>query len=100
MRLLPMWKVMRGVAHTLPYDARAVNGFEVPAGRLAKAKAPTVVAAGAKTTPSLKLAARAAAKAVPGARYEEVPKSTHAIKPAAIRPVLCKAFGVPPQAEA
>jgi pimeloyl-ACP methyl ester carboxylesterase len=100
MRLLPMWKVMRGVAHTLPYDAQAINGFEVPADRLAKSKVPTIVAAGAKTTPSLKLAAKAAAEAVPGARYEEVPKSTHAIKPAAIRPVLVRAFGQAPQAEA
>lgn len=88
MRLFPMWKVMRGVAHTLPYDARVMGGFGVPADRFARIKVPTLVAAGAKTTPTLKLAAQAVAKAVPGARYQEVAKSNHAIKAQAIAPVL------------
>jgi pimeloyl-ACP methyl ester carboxylesterase len=95
MKLLPMWKVMRGVAHTLPYDAAVMAGFAVPTARLAKVQVPTWLVAGAKTTPSLKLAAAAAAKAVPGAQHRVLPKSNHGVKPAAIAPLLAEAFGAP-----
>ena len=91
MRLMPMWKVMRTVAHTLPYDAEAMAGFRPPA-RLGAIKVPTTVGAGERTTPSLKAAARAAADAVPKARHELVPRSGHAVKPAVMRPVLERAF--------
>jgi pimeloyl-ACP methyl ester carboxylesterase len=92
MRLMPMWKVMRGVAHTLPYDARVLGDFHVPKARLARVKAPTVVAHGDKTAPSLKAAAKAAADAVPRSRFEVVAKSNHGIKPKAMRPRLEAAF--------
>ncbi|MFO1536009.1 MAG: alpha/beta fold hydrolase [Thermoplasmatota archaeon] len=97
MRLLPMWKVMRGAAHTLPYDAAIMGSFEVPTQRLAKVKAPTWLVAGEKTTPALKLAAAAAAKAVPGAQHRLLPKSNHGVKPAAIAPLLRECFGAAPR---
>ena len=91
MKLFPMWKTMRGVAHTLPYDAAVMDGFRVPA-RYAKVKVPTVVAFGSKTAPPLKAGARAVAAKVPKARLEEVPKANHGIKPQAMRPALERAF--------
>jgi pimeloyl-ACP methyl ester carboxylesterase len=97
MKLLPMWKVMRGVAHTLPYDAAVMDGFKVPTARLAKVKVPTWLVAGEKTTPSLKMAAAAAAKAVPGAQHRLLPKSNHGVKPAAIAPLLREYFGAAPR---
>lgn len=100
MRLLPMWKVMRGAAHTLPYDAAILGSFEVPSARLEKIKVPTWVVAGAKTTPSLKLATEAAAKAVPGAQHRILPKSSHGVKPAAIAPLLRECFGLSRPVEA
>lgn len=84
MKMLPMWKTMRGVAHTLPYDAAVLDGFRVPAQRLAKVKVPTIVANGSKTAPALKLAAKAAADAVPGSQHRVVPKANHGIRPKAI----------------
>jgi pimeloyl-ACP methyl ester carboxylesterase len=92
MKLLPMWKVMLGVAHTLPYDARIMDGFDVPVRRLAKITTPTVVGAGEKTTPALKAGVRAAADAVPRARHDVVPKSNHGIKPKAMAVVLVREF--------
>jgi pimeloyl-ACP methyl ester carboxylesterase len=92
MKLLPMWKVMRSVANTLPYDARVMDGFAVPTQRLAKIKVPTLVASGAKTAPSLKIGAKAAADAVPNARHVVVPKANHGVKPALMAPVLVAAF--------
>ncbi|HUR62470.1 MAG TPA: alpha/beta hydrolase [Candidatus Thermoplasmatota archaeon] len=100
MRLLPMWKVMRGVAHTLPYDAAVMAGFKVPGQRLARVRVPTVLAAGEKTTPSLKAAALAASRAVPGAQHRLVPRSNHGIKAAAIAPVLVEAFRAAPPMQA
>ena len=95
MRLLPMWKVMREAAPSLPYDAAVMDRFRVPTDRLARIKAPTVVANGAKTTRTLKLAAEAAAKAIPGGRHVVVPKANHGVKGQAILPVLAEAFGLP-----
>lgn len=88
MRLLPFWKQMRAVAHTLPYDAAVMNGFDVPMKRLASIRAPVVVMAGSKTTPTLLAAAEAAAKAIPGAGHRVIPKQNHGVKPAALHPVL------------
>lgn len=92
MKRMPMWKVMRGVAHTLPYDGAVMGDFHVPKARLGKVKAPTTVAHGDKTAPSLKAGAKAAADAVPRSRFVVVPKSNHGIKPKPLRPQLEAAF--------
>jgi pimeloyl-ACP methyl ester carboxylesterase len=92
MRLMPFWKDMRAVAHTLPYDAAVMNGFGLPAKRLAEVRVPVVVMAGGKTTPTLLQAAQSAAKAVPGAEHRIIPKQNHGVKPAALRPVLVETF--------
>jgi pimeloyl-ACP methyl ester carboxylesterase len=88
MRLFPFWKDMRAVAHTLPYDAAVMNGFDFPAASLASIEIPVVAAAGEKTTATLKRAAQAVAETVPGARQRVAPKMSHAIKPAAMAPLL------------
>ncbi len=92
MKMLPMWKVMRSVAHTLPYDAAVMDGFKVPTKRLAAIKVPTTVANGAKTSPALKIGAKAAADAVPKSQYRVVPKANHGVKPKAIAPELAAVF--------
>ena len=92
MRLLPFWKDMRAVAHTLPYDAAVMNGFGLPEKRLREIRAPTIVMAGSKTTPTLLKAAEAAAAVIPGAKHRILPKQNHGVKPAALRPALIEAF--------
>lgn len=88
MRLFPFWKGLRKAAHTLPYDAAVMGGFELPAARLAQIRVPTLVAGGSKSPESLKAAVRAVATAVPGARQVEIPKQSHAIKAAALLPFV------------
>lgn len=88
MKLLPMWKVMLGAAHTLPYDARMMNHFDVPVKRFAAIKAPTIVANGSKTTPALKAGAKAAAQAIPKARHVVLPKQNHGVRPKAMAAFL------------
>ena len=88
MRLLPFWKDFRRVAHTLPYDAAIMSGFELPASRLARIRVPTVVVGGGKSPASLKAAVRAVTAAVPDAELVEIPKQSHAIQPSALAPVI------------
>ena len=95
MKLLPMWKTMKATAHTLPYDARIMAGFEVPAARLAKVKVPTVLSYGTKTAPRLRMAAEAAHKAVPESRLVPVPKANHAGAPKLLVPVVVAVFRAP-----
>ena len=88
MRLLPMWKELRKVAHTLPYDAAIMRKFELPASRFAGITTPTLLIGGGSSPASLKDAARAAAQAIPNSRFVEIPKQSHNIKPSALAPVV------------
>lgn len=88
MRLMPIWKKLLPVAHTLPYDASIMNDFELPASRLRAIRVPTLVVGGGKSPASLKAAVRAVGETIPGARVAEVPKQTHAIKAAALAPFV------------
>jgi pimeloyl-ACP methyl ester carboxylesterase len=88
MRILPFWKDLRRVAHTLPYDAAVMRRFELPAVRLSGIRVPTLVVGGGKSPTSLKAAVRAVAQAVPGAQFSEIPGQSHAIKASALAPVV------------
>lgn len=93
MRFMPFWKEAVAAAHTLPYDAAVMNGFAFPERRLREIRVPTVVLVGGSTTPTLRMAADATARTIPGATERVLPKQNHAVKPTAIRPVLVDAFG-------
>lgn len=95
--LLPVWKDMVALAHTLPYDAAITGRFEVPETRLRQIRVPTVLLAGARSPARLQAAADAVARVVPGATLRTVPKQDHAIKPAALRQVLVEEFGRQPK---
>jgi len=75
MRLMPKaWKALTAVAHTLPYDAAIVWGYQqgrpLPAGQWESVTMPTLVMCGAsKESPAFfEHAARAVAAALPDAR--------------------------------
>jgi len=88
MRLLPIWKKLLPAANTLGYDASIMNGFELPEARLRAIRLPTLVVGGGKSPASLKAAVRAVGECIPGARVVEIPKQNHAIKGAALSPVI------------
>ena len=89
MRVLPFWKSLRQVAHTLPYDAAAMNKFELPS-RLNGITVPTLVVGGGKSPAALKAAVRAVGEAVPRAQVVEIPGQSHAIQAAALSPVVLR----------
>jgi pimeloyl-ACP methyl ester carboxylesterase len=89
MQLMPwVWPRMKAVAHTLPYDAAVMRGFQVPAARLASIRVPVLAAHGSKTDPRLIQATRAVAEAVPGARLHALEGQTHNVRPDVLAPVV------------
>jgi pimeloyl-ACP methyl ester carboxylesterase len=76
-----VWPKLKAVAHTLPYDAAVMNGFQVPAGRLRSIRVPTVAMHGSKTDPRLKTATLNVAEAIPGARHRVLEGQTHNVDP-------------------
>lgn len=82
MRLLPwVWRKLKAVAHTLPYDAAVMTDFRVPQATFATIQRPVLVLNGSKTDPRLKAAARAVREAIPGARHAELAGQTHNVNP-------------------
>jgi pimeloyl-ACP methyl ester carboxylesterase len=91
MRATPMWPGMEAVAHTLPYDARIVDSFRLPADALSPG-APTLVMAGGQT-PWMTAGAQALAKTLPHATFRLLDGQGHAVAADAVGPVLVEFFG-------
>ena len=96
MRVLPAWKKMTGIAHTLPYDLSIVNahqqGEPLPEGRYADVDQETLVIAGGKSPKHMRNAQAGIAAAVPNARLETLAGQTHMIKPKATCPVITRFY--------
>jgi pimeloyl-ACP methyl ester carboxylesterase len=92
MKLLPVWKKLKGVAHTLPYDLALVEGLRqgrpLPTDRWTSATLPTLVADGGKSPEYMRNSAAAIAEVLPNATYRTVPGMTHIIKAKVLAPVL------------
>ena len=96
MRLMPVWKKLTAVAHTLPYDISIVepnqHGRPLSAARWARATMPTLAIDGGKSPASMRNGMRALASALPGATYRTLPGQTHMINAKALVPVLTEFF--------
>lgn len=93
MQLMPwVWRKMKAVAHTLPYDAAVMNEFKVPTSRLASIRIPTLAMYGSKTDVRLQKATRAVADAVPGAQLRTLAGQTHNVAPAVLTPTIVEFF--------
>ena len=92
MKLMPAWKVMKAIAHTLPYDAQVLGrncfGDPMDTEQWAPIEQPVLVVNGGKSPGWMKSSTRALAAAVPGAGHTEVPGQNHMIKASAIAPVI------------
>ncbi len=85
MRLMPwIWRKLKTVAHTLPYDAVVMTGFRIPRERFIAIDRPVLVLSGTKTDQRLKTAARALGATVPGALHAELAGQTHNVNPAVL----------------
>ena len=87
-RFTPMWRKLRAVAPSLPYDSAIMGTFELPAARAAAIRVPTLVLNGEKTWPVLRDAAAAIGAAIPGARRHTLAGHSHNVAASAVAPVL------------
>jgi pimeloyl-ACP methyl ester carboxylesterase len=87
-RFTPMWRKLRAVAPSLPYDSAIMGTFELPAARAAAIRVPTLVLNGEKTWPVLRDAAAAIGAAIPGARRHTLAGQSHNVAASAVAPVL------------
>lgn len=95
MRLMPAWKKIKSVAHTLPYDMTVVGttqeGKPLPASRWTNISMPTLIADGGKSPAWMRNGVRNLTELLPQAEYQNLAGQTHMIKPKVHAPVL-KAF--------
>jgi pimeloyl-ACP methyl ester carboxylesterase len=94
MKLMPAWKQMRAIAHTLPYDAQVLGtncfGDPMDTDQWTPIEAPVLMVSGGKSPAWMKTSTRALAAAVPDAGHTEVRGQNHMIKASAIAPVIAE----------
>src|SRR3954451_7501918 len=92
MRLMPAWKQMTAVAHTLPYDLALVvpfgQGQPLPPGHYDTVPQHTLVLAGGRSPASMRNAQAEVAAAVPQGGFEVLPGQTHMVKAKVVAPVV------------
>jgi pimeloyl-ACP methyl ester carboxylesterase len=92
MRLFPVWKKLKAVAHTLPNDLDLTAGLRqgrpLPNDRWTTATMPALVSAGGKSPAYMRNSAAALAEVLPNATHREIPGQTHIVKAKALAPVL------------
>lgn len=96
-----IWRQLRGVAHTLPYDFAQLGDTQRGAAMpdelvqaCAKVRVPTLVASGGKSPPYMAHAAKRLAECIgASAKTHVVPKQDHNVSEKAIAPVLLEHFG-------
>ena len=95
MKLTPVWKKLKLVAHTLPWDLRILGddgrGEPLPANRW-NVKVPTLVMSGGKSPEYLRNTMKNVAEVLGDVEYQELPGQTHMLKSSAAAPVLAEFF--------
>ena len=96
MKLTPIWRKLKAVAHTLPYDGAIVAGDQrgkpLDPARWTTLGVPTLVTDGGKSPSWMRHGNKALAQALPNARYQTLAGQNHMLKPAAHTPVLTAFF--------
>lgn len=88
MRLMPIWKNLKAVAHTLPYDMAIMDDFSLPEKLMRTVKIPCAVLGGEKSPESLRLAVQATADALPQGKAVFLRKQSHNVSMKVLAPVL------------
>lgn len=101
MSLLPMWKKLTRIAHTLPNDLEIIaphhQSQPLPAGKWAAVTIPTLVMDGGKSPAWMRNAMRAWAEALPNSVHQTLAGQTHMVKQDVLAPALVNFFALAPQ---
>jgi pimeloyl-ACP methyl ester carboxylesterase len=96
MKLTPIWRKLKAVARTLPYDGAIVAGDQrgkrLDPTRWASVKVPTLVTDGGKSSLWMQHGNKALAEAVPNASYRTLAGQNHMLKAAVHAPMLTVFF--------
>ncbi|KOV84047.1 alpha/beta fold hydrolase [Nocardia sp. NRRL S-836] len=95
MKLTPVWKKLKAVAHTLPWDLALLGddgrGEKLPTGRW-QVEVPTLVMDGGKSPVYLRNAMKNVAEVVEGAEHRTLPGQTHMYRSSVVAPELVEFF--------
>ena len=98
MPLFPVWKQLKGVAHTLPYDLAICSPFQqgtpLPEGYYAEVKPETLVMVGDKSPTYMKNSQAAVVAQLPHGRLRSIAGQTHMVRAKPLTPVLLDHFGL------
>jgi pimeloyl-ACP methyl ester carboxylesterase len=96
MRLMPVWKTLTAVAHTLPYDITIVEpnqqGRPLTSARWSGATMPALAIDGGKSPAYMRHGMKALAAVLPQATYRTLPGQTHMVNAKVVVPVLEEFF--------
>jgi pimeloyl-ACP methyl ester carboxylesterase len=96
MRLMPPWRKLKAVAHTLRYDATVMGatqaGRPLPAHRWRDATVPTLVVTGGKSEPWMHRGGEQLADLLPAAEHRVLDGQNHMVKAKALAPLLAEYF--------
>lgn len=87
-RTQPFWAAQEALAHTLPYDARIMGDYRIPAQLAASIEVPTLVVAGGADMPWMRETAEALARALPRGEVRFLEGQGHDVDPEVLAPVL------------
>lgn len=97
MKLMPTWKSIRKVAHTLVYDFEMATPYQagkpLPQNHWSRVSVPVWVGVGSKSHLWMINAQKALAEILPNADLHVLPGQTHIVQAAAIAPELERFFG-------
>jgi pimeloyl-ACP methyl ester carboxylesterase len=100
MSLMPFWKKLKAIAHTLVYDLTIIEpyhrGQPLPRDRWSTVTMPSLVMAGGKSPAYMQNGMRELAKALPNAEHLTLPGQTHMVKAPALVPELLDFFILAP----
>jgi pimeloyl-ACP methyl ester carboxylesterase len=98
MQIMPVWKKLKSLAHTLPYDIATIapyrTGKPYPATKWTHVTMPTLVMDGGKSPTGMRHAMEALAAKLQNATYKTLSGQTHMIKNSALAPALTEFFKV------
>jgi len=97
MQITPIWRKLKAIAHTLPYDGEIVRNYQegkpLPGGSWSGVTVPTLIMSGSKSPLWMRKGNETLARALPSARYLELKGQTHFLKPKAHVSTLVEFFG-------
>lgn len=92
MKLLPIWKKLKNVAHTLPYDVAVMGDYSLPVKKATSVKIPTLISGGDKSQVTLQHAVKRLAEVMPNNQLQILKGQTHNVSAKVIAPVLADFF--------